>query len=128
MSPWTSGILSGILGILIGAFINHRFAIGRERAKECRAVIIPLKQKIYEHINNFDSNPTHKRIIRSDIETIRVYISEYRYKRIIRKWKEYDELMCKSSSTDNYGQEQWCSDFESNIKKKLMELNSAIKK
>ena len=78
-------IVSGLLGVLIGALLGHRFALGRDKRKEWNAVVKPIKQRIHEHIDELQEyNTSNIWLDESEIRLLRMHLSAARYQ-IIKK-------------------------------------------
>lgn len=43
-----TGILSGLLGLLVGALIGHRLALGRDKRKEFNKVAAPIYERLIQ--------------------------------------------------------------------------------
>ncbi len=98
-----------ILSCLIGVIIGHWLSLGRDRRKEHNDVVLPIKQKVLEHIDYLDDGYLLLTLSETDIKPLRNIVSERKYKKIKLAFSEYKSVLRKCVSTDDYGQ-QVCSD------------------
>jgi len=98
-------IISGILGVLIGGFIGHRLALGRDKRTEYNSVIRPLKQKLLKHIDALKEHQTNFNISHDDILSIRCWVTDKEFSSISLAYKDYCDLYREYIKTNKYGVE-----------------------
>lgn len=97
-------IISGVLGVLIGGFIGHRLALGRDKRIEHNSVIRPLKQKILEHIDSLKNQQNQLYINDNDISEIRCWVSDKQFNSIKLAHESYRDLYRDSGKQNGYGE------------------------
>ncbi len=78
-----------ILSGLVGVFIGHRFALGRDKRIEHNNVIRPLKKKLLISIDELNDGNVHISLNESDIDSIRGWIGEKEYKKVHSLFLEF---------------------------------------
>ena len=84
-------ILSGILGVLIGGFIGHRFALGRDKRKEFNDCISPLREKLIHQMATLSSRNYEHGIVDNEITKLVAVLGEAKTKQISLAYKKYSE-------------------------------------
>ncbi|QFI36332.1 hypothetical protein FR932_00125 (plasmid) [Moritella marina ATCC 15381] len=94
-------ILSGLLGVLVGAILGHRLSLGRDRRKEFnQATELLRKNSIIQLDSMEDDYIGTKRVTEDEIQTLRSIIGDKRSKKIAYAFKLYTQ------SHKNYSQSQ----------------------
>lgn len=96
-------LISGLLGVLIGGFIGHRLALGRDKRIEYNSVVRPLKQQILEHIDALDSGRPHLYITNEAISKVRCWIPGKQFNLILAAHKSYCDSYRESGKQDGQG-------------------------
>ncbi|HGV9306072.1 TPA: hypothetical protein ACNOH7_001977 [Vibrio fluvialis] len=78
---------SGFVGMLIGALLAHRFALGRDRRKEHNDVVIPL----LKHIDAALKTPDAYQLFGSTVKDTQFIIPDRHYKRLEASYGEYNK-------------------------------------
>ena len=100
-------ILSGILGVLVGGFIGHRFALGRDKRKEFNDCIFPLREKLLHQIDRLSDRLDvydDYGIDDKEITKLIAVLGESKTKQIYVAHKEYSEARNKACVKSAYGQ------------------------
>jgi hypothetical protein len=122
-----NAILTGLLGVLIGGFIGHQFALGRDKRKEHNDVVLPIKQKLLEHLDCLSNCSTHSYISESDLKELRGILKERHYKKIKLAFDSYSQSIQKHMKVDGFGQIYYDSDDCKIIFKQAEAINNLIK-
>ena len=96
-------LISGIFGVLIGGFIGHRLALGRDKRREYNSAVRPLKQNILEHIDSLNNGGSHLYIKDEYISQVRCWIPEKQFTSIKIAYKKYCDLYRESGKQDDCG-------------------------
>ncbi|EGR1133841.1 hypothetical protein EFU40_18840, partial [Vibrio cholerae] len=97
-------LLVGIACGLIGCFVGHWLAIGRDRRKEHNDVIYPLKQKILTHLDALSEGNVNYYISEDDIKPLRLFYKESKYQRIKHLHDNYQKIARDHMSQNDYGE------------------------
>ncbi|HCG5924745.1 TPA: hypothetical protein NJ084_004642 [Vibrio parahaemolyticus] len=118
-----SHLLVGLLGVLVGTLLGHRFTLHRERRKEYNEVIIPLKKAIRKKANDLNSSS----IDPSLVSATQFKISDSLYHRIDNEFQKYGQLMREAMHTDEWGISHLKDDFVPQLIKILNKMDSLLK-
>jgi hypothetical protein len=114
-------ILSGILGVLVGGFIGHRLTLDRDKRKEHNSVVLPLKQKVLEYIDEFKQSG-HINFNESEIKTLRGVVSERKYNQVKYLYCEFIGLIRKHRHRNETGYTIYSKEATIEISRKLKEI------
>jgi hypothetical protein len=115
-------IISGVIGVLIGALLGHMLALGRDKRKEYNLAIRPLKQKILKHVDSLKEGKTNQYISDDDISEIRCWLPEKLYGLIKLAHKNYCSLFQKYEIND-VGMQYWSTDVLNEMAKLALDIN-----
>lgn len=96
-------ILSGILGVLIGGFVGHRFALGRDKRKEFNDCISPLREKLIHQMAKLSSQGYEHGIVDNEITKLEAVLGKAKTKQISLAYKKYSEARKISGDKDEFG-------------------------
>ena len=122
-----NAILTGLLGALIGGFIGHKFALGRDKRKEHNDVVLPIKQKLLDHLDYLSKCSTQSYISENELKELRGILKESHYKKIKSAFDSYKQLIQKYMKIDDYSQIYYENDDCKIILDKAKEMNRLIK-
>ncbi|PSW53488.1 hypothetical protein [Photobacterium leiognathi] len=122
-----NAVLTGLLGVLIGGFIGHRFALGRDKRKEHNDVVLPIKQKLLDHLDYLSECSTQSYISETDLKALRGILKERHYKKIKLAFDCYSQLIQQYMRVDDLGQIYYENDDCKIILNKAKEMNRLIK-
>lgn len=94
-------ILSGLLGVLVGAILGHRLSLGRDRRKEFNQATELLRKNSIIQLDSMEDDYIGTKLVTEDeIQTLRSVIGEKRSKKIACAFKLYFQ------AHKNYSQSQ----------------------
>jgi len=115
------------LTLFIGMFIGNRLAIGRDKRKEYNEVVLPIKQKILDHIDYLNKGNMGGYLNHSEVKSLRGLISENLYQIIKIKFDEYNNLVQKHMETNEWGEVSYSSVNCKEIASKVKKINEVLK-
>jgi hypothetical protein len=118
-------ILSGILGVLVGGYIGHRLALGRDKRKEHNSVVLPLKQKVLAYIDEFKQSG-HINFNESEIKTLRGVVPERKYNQVKDLYCEFLGLIRKHRHRNEAGYIIYSKEATIEISRKLKEIDCSL--
>lgn len=98
-----SEILSGLIGVLVGALIGNRLALGRDKRKEYNLIVIPVREVLIKQLSMLNDGNFQHGLNESDIEKLQARSSNSEFKRIKKIYKTYDYYRSNSGTYDSYG-------------------------
>ncbi|WP_458991074.1 hypothetical protein [Photobacterium damselae] len=98
-----SEILSGLIGVLVGALIGNRLALGRDKRKEYNLIVIPVREVLIKQLSMLNDGNFQHGLNESDIEKLQARSSNSEFKRIKKIYKTYDYYRSNSGTHDSYG-------------------------
>ena len=98
-----SDILSGLIGVLVGALIGNRLALGRDIRKEYNLLVIPVREILIKQLSILNDGNFQHGLNESDIEKLQARLSKSEFKRIEKFYKAYDHYRSNSGTLDSYG-------------------------
>jgi len=90
----TNEILSGLFGVLIGGFIGHRLALGRDIRKEYNATVLPVRLSLMKAIEAMECNCAWSGFSQNDIDAVKNILNNTNRSRL-------DGLLSKYRGADN---------------------------
>jgi len=120
-------IITGVLGVLIGGFIGHRLALGRDKRIEHNSIMLPLKQKVLEHIDSLKNHKNYLYISEGDISKLRCRLSEKQYSLIKVAHNDYAKLYQQCGTVNEVGYEIYSLSEYNKIEKSATELNNYLR-
>lgn len=99
----TSEMISGILGILIGGFIGHRLAIGRDIRKEYNSTIQPLRLSIMKAVEDMKNGYAWRSFSDNDIDAVKNILTNRKRSKLNVLIDEYWKANEKAHKPDGCG-------------------------
>ncbi|MEH6451474.1 MAG: hypothetical protein V7782_00390 [Psychromonas sp.] len=85
-------ILSGMLGVFVGAIIGHWLSLGRDKRKEFNQATEVLRKTAVIQLDSMEDNHIGiKRVTEDEIQTLRAIVGEKRSRKIENAFKYYLE-------------------------------------
>ncbi|MFT6905962.1 MAG: hypothetical protein ACJAS1_002625 [Oleiphilaceae bacterium] len=122
-----NAVLSGVIGVLVGVFIGHRFALDRDKRKEHNDVVRPLKQKVLRQLDMLTNGEIGSFLNDKDLQILRTIISEKKYEKIIDTRRECFEMMSKYAFVNDKGYERYRKECYEKVFLKVRDLNCLLK-
>ncbi|MBP2699729.1 hypothetical protein [Photobacterium lucens] len=98
-----SEILSGLIGVLVGALIGNRLALSRDKRKEYNLLVIPVREVLIKQLSILNDGNFQHGLNESDIEKLQARSSNSEFKRIKKIYNTYDHYRSNSGTHDLYG-------------------------
>ncbi|MGL6260808.1 hypothetical protein [Vibrio sp. WXL210] len=121
-----SHVLVGILGVLIGAFLGHRFALGRDQRKEYNALVMPVREILLKQLRVLKAGDYEHGINESHMICLQAGMSNSKFRRLEKIYTNYSDCRSKAGDTDMYHQftknEEYFDRFIKETEKLLKEL------
>lgn len=108
----TNEIISGLLGVLIGGFIGHRLALGRDIRKEYNAAILPVRLSLMKAIEDMERKQVWNCFSQNDIDAVKNILSDSKRSKLDGLLKKYWEAYKNAHKPDGAGGQEI---IESNI-------------
>ena len=111
--------------LLVGVILGHRFTLNREKRREHNEVVLPLKQKVLEYIDELKVSK-HLCFTESEIKVLRAVISEQKYVFIKKLYHEFLCLKINHRKKNQSGYVIYSTEACIEISNKLKEINFAL--
>ncbi|WP_336938254.1 hypothetical protein [Vibrio cholerae] len=116
-------IFTGIFGVLIGALLGHRLALGRDKRKEYNEVVVPLKSAIQKEANN----PRPFIIDSTLVNAVQFKIPPSHYRKLTNEYQKYTGTMTKAIYSNDWGEPQLNHQLVPQIVQSLNNMDSLLK-
>lgn len=111
MNEYETAVIAGICCALLGAWITHRFQIGRDKILAYNKVVIPLRKILLRHQDELMQGSVQHRIMEKDIDALRVIFPEPKFNKLKLEFQSYQEKYFELITRDKYGN----VNFEPNV-------------
>lgn len=114
-------ILFPLFTLLVGAFIGHRLALGRDKRKDFNQVATPIREMLISEIRQLKSNDYGKPIGEKESISLEAIMPSSTYKRFHRSYQSYKSVRAESFRNSGFGNE-----FVGDYKKLLISAENLL--
>lgn len=119
-----SELLSGIIGLLLGALIGHRLAIGRDKRKEFNQVAAPIYERLIQIEEQALNGHVWATWSEADISRLKPHLTRRERRKLDSLIENYREAIRLAHTTE--GKEPW--DGAEPIQAEFYRVVDAVKK
>lgn len=91
-----SELLAGFLGVLIGAFLGHRFSLDRDKRKEYNQAVTPFLEYMYKIEEQANNGHIWSKINEPDLLKVKMALSRRNLKKFEMLMNSYYESLKKA--------------------------------
>lgn len=95
-----SELLAGLLGVLIGAFLGHRFSLGRDKRREYNKAISPFLEYLYQIEGQAEKGHIWSEINEPDLLKLKIVLPKRKVKKLDKLISDYQESLLKVYPTN----------------------------